>query len=151
MQKRSRRRSDRAGRPAMRSPGRPPVAGREAQQRFWTVIARGLSSEEARGEQVLVPAGLEREFVVGEDVGALLVLGHVVEPQTEHLGHAEPLCRGHAPVAGQDRSRLVDQHRVGEAELLDAGRAASDPIATGDSPDTLCARSTSTERSAPLR
>ena len=28
MQKRKRRRSDRAGRPAMRSPGRPPVAGR---------------------------------------------------------------------------------------------------------------------------
>ena len=33
MQKRKRRRSDRAGRPAMRSPGRPPVAGREEQQR----------------------------------------------------------------------------------------------------------------------
>ena len=47
MQKRRRRRSDLAGRPAMRSLGRPPVAGREAQQRFWTAIARGLSSEEA--------------------------------------------------------------------------------------------------------
>ena len=31
----------------MRSPGRPPVAGREEQQRFWKAIARGLSSEEA--------------------------------------------------------------------------------------------------------
>ena len=47
MQKRKRRRSDRAGRPAMRSPGRPPVAGREEQQRFWKAIARGLSSEDA--------------------------------------------------------------------------------------------------------
>ena len=47
MEKRKRRRSDRAGRPAMRSPGRPPVAGREEQQRFWKAIARGLSSEEA--------------------------------------------------------------------------------------------------------
>ncbi len=47
MQKRRRRRSDRAGRPAMRSPGRPPVAGREEQQRFWKAIARGLSSEDA--------------------------------------------------------------------------------------------------------
>ena len=47
MEKRKRRRSDRAGRPAMRSPGRPPVAGREEQQRFWQAITRGLSSEEA--------------------------------------------------------------------------------------------------------
>ena len=48
MQKRKRRRSDRAGRPAMRSPGRtPPVAGREEPQRFWKAIARGLSSEDA--------------------------------------------------------------------------------------------------------
>ena len=47
MQKRKRRRSDRAGRPAMRSPGRPPVAGRAEQQRFWKAIARGLSSEDA--------------------------------------------------------------------------------------------------------
>ena len=47
MQRRKRRRSDRAGRPAMRSPGRPPVAGRAEQQRFWQAITRGLSSEEA--------------------------------------------------------------------------------------------------------
>ena len=47
MQRRKRRRSDRAGRPAMRSPGRPPATGRAEQQRFWKAIARGLSSEEA--------------------------------------------------------------------------------------------------------
>ena len=47
MEKRKRRRSDRAGRPAMRSPGRPRVAGRAEQQRFWKAIARGLSSEDA--------------------------------------------------------------------------------------------------------
>ena len=41
MQKRKRRRSDRAGRLAMRSPGRLPVAGREEPQRFWKAIARG--------------------------------------------------------------------------------------------------------------
>src|ERR671910_88341 len=44
---RKRRRSERAGRPRMRSPGRPPVAGREVQQRFWVAIAHGLSSEDA--------------------------------------------------------------------------------------------------------
>ena len=44
---RRRRRSDRAGRPAMRSPGRPPVGRKEHRQRFWAAITRGLSSEEA--------------------------------------------------------------------------------------------------------
>src|SRR5918999_4074228 len=41
------RRSDRAGRPAMRSPGRPPVGRKEHRQRFWAAVARGLSSEDA--------------------------------------------------------------------------------------------------------
>jgi transposase-like protein len=47
---RRRRRSDRAGRPAMRSPGRPPVGRLEHRQRFWAAIARGLSSEDAAVE-----------------------------------------------------------------------------------------------------
>ena len=45
-----RRRSDRAGRAAMRSPGRPSVGRREERQRFWAAIARGVSSEDAAGE-----------------------------------------------------------------------------------------------------
>ena len=40
-----RRRSDWAGREAMRSPGRPSVATREDRERFWAAIARGLYSE----------------------------------------------------------------------------------------------------------
>jgi IS30 family transposase len=36
-----------AGRPPLRSPGRPPVNRREERQRFWRLIAGGLSSEEA--------------------------------------------------------------------------------------------------------
>ncbi|MDH4283490.1 MAG: IS30 family transposase [Myxococcales bacterium] len=47
MRKRKRRKSDRAGRPAMHSPGRPSVARREEQQAFWKAIAAGLSSEDA--------------------------------------------------------------------------------------------------------
>ena len=42
-----RRGADRALRPRMRSPGRPPVGRREHRQRFWGEIARGVSSEEA--------------------------------------------------------------------------------------------------------
>lgn len=41
------RRSNRALRPPMRSPGRPPGWRREHLQQFWDAIARGLSSEDA--------------------------------------------------------------------------------------------------------
>jgi len=41
------RAADQAGRPAMRSPGRPPVGRLEHRQRFWAAIARGLSCEDA--------------------------------------------------------------------------------------------------------
>ena len=57
MEKRKRRRSDRAGRPAMRSPGRPRGAGRAEPQRFWKAIARGLSSEEAAVSCGVSPPG----------------------------------------------------------------------------------------------
>jgi hypothetical protein len=45
-----RRKSDRAGRPPMYSPGRPSVASREQRQRFWAAIARGVTAVEAAGE-----------------------------------------------------------------------------------------------------
>jgi DNA-binding CsgD family transcriptional regulator len=41
------RRSDRCGRPPLRSPGRPPVSTRRERQLFWTFIATGRSSEAA--------------------------------------------------------------------------------------------------------
>jgi len=47
---RRRRRLDRAGRPTMRSPGRPPVGRKEHRQRFWAAIARGLASADAAAE-----------------------------------------------------------------------------------------------------
>ena len=65
MQKRKRRRSDRAGRPAVRSPGRPPATGRAEQQRFWKAIARGLSSEDAAVSCGVSPPGGGRWFREG--------------------------------------------------------------------------------------
>jgi IS30 family transposase len=62
---RKRRASDRAGRPAMRSPGRPPVGRLEHRQRFWLAIARGLSSEDAAAEAGVSPAVGVRWFREG--------------------------------------------------------------------------------------
>lgn len=45
--KKPKRRSDRAGRAPLHSPGRPPVAGRGERRAFWAAIAAGVSSEEA--------------------------------------------------------------------------------------------------------
>jgi IS30 family transposase len=53
---RRRRRADRAGRPPMRSPGRPPVGRREHRQRFWNAVGRGSSSEEAGVSAGVSPA-----------------------------------------------------------------------------------------------
>jgi IS30 family transposase len=57
-----RRRSGRALRAPMRSPGRPPVGRREHRQRFWEGIARGLSSEEAGVAAGISPAVGTRWF-----------------------------------------------------------------------------------------
>ena len=54
--------ADRALRPRMRSPGRPPVGRREHRQRFWQEIARGLSSEEAAVAAGVSPAVGTRWF-----------------------------------------------------------------------------------------
>lgn len=56
------RRSHRALRPPMRSPGRPPAGGRECRQRFWAGVAHGLSSEEAARAAGVSPAVGTRWF-----------------------------------------------------------------------------------------
>src|SRR5438093_13439140 len=53
------------GRPAMRSPGRPPVARREHRQRFWEAVADGFSSEEAGVSAGVSPAVGTRWFREG--------------------------------------------------------------------------------------
>ncbi len=62
MEARKVRRSDRALRPAMRSPGRPPGWRREHQERFWEGIAGGLSSEDAGVAAGVSPAVGSRWF-----------------------------------------------------------------------------------------
>jgi IS30 family transposase len=50
------RRSERAGRDSLRSPGRPPAARREDHRRFWAAIAAGRSSEDAAAGTGVSPA-----------------------------------------------------------------------------------------------
>ena len=59
---RKRRRSDRALRPRMHSPGRPPGWRREHQQWFWAAIADGLSTEDSAARAGLSPAVGARWF-----------------------------------------------------------------------------------------
>src|SRR3954471_18436467 len=56
------RRSDRSGRGALPSPGRPSVARREDRQRFWVLIAAGCSSEGAAVGAGVSPAVGARWF-----------------------------------------------------------------------------------------
>jgi hypothetical protein len=55
-------RKRRSTRAPMRSPGRPPLAGRAAQKRFWQAIAAGASSEDAALEAGVSPAVGPRLF-----------------------------------------------------------------------------------------
>lgn len=60
--KKPKRHSDRSGRDALRSPGRPSVAQREDRRRFWEAIATGLSSEDAASGTGVSPAVGTRWF-----------------------------------------------------------------------------------------
>jgi IS30 family transposase len=79
------RRSDRAGRPAMRSPGRPPVGRKEHRQRFWAAIARGLSSEDAAAEGGVSAAVGVRWFREGGGMPS----GALGPPSGRYLSFAE--------------------------------------------------------------
>src|SRR5881296_3935368 len=57
-----RRRSERAGRAKLRSPGRPSVRRHEKQRRFWAAIATGHSSEDAAVSAGVSPAVGTRWF-----------------------------------------------------------------------------------------
>ena len=73
-----RRRSLRAGRPPMRSPGRPTAGRREHRRRFWDAIACGLSSEEAAlAAGVSQPVGT----LVGLEPGPATLAELAVEPR----------------------------------------------------------------------
>ena len=68
-----------------------------------------------------LPSRLQGELVIRDQVGPLLRLAQVLEADHRHLGEAELARREQPAVTGEDAALLVDQHRVGPAEL-DHGR-----------------------------
>jgi IS30 family transposase len=96
---------ERAGRPVMRSPGRPPVGRREHRQRFWAAIARGLSSEDAAAEAgVSGPVGV-RWFREGGGMAPVLqapLSGRYLSfPEREEIAILRARGRGVCEIARQ--------------------------------------------------
>ncbi len=84
-----RRRSDRALRDKLRSPGRPPVARQEHRQRFWALIAKGHSSEDAAMEAGVSPPVGFRWFRASGGVAPSHLLCALKPPLVGHLSFAE--------------------------------------------------------------
>src|SRR5215207_5559649 len=84
-----RRRSDRALRDKLRSPGRPGVGMREHRRRFWAFIAAGLSSEDAAMEVgVSQPVG-SRWFRVAGGMAPSHLLRSAKAPSGRSLSFSE--------------------------------------------------------------
>src|SRR6516165_8974292 len=90
------RRSARSGRAPLPSPGRPQVAGREQQSRFWRGITAGLSSEDAALE-----AG------VSQPVGTRLFRKAGGMPPAMFRFSAKPLSRRYLSLAEQEEIALL--------------------------------------------
>ena len=110
-----RRRSDRALRDKLRSPGRPGVARREDRRRFWALIATGLSSEAAAiGAGVSPPVG-SRWF---REAGGM--------PPSTLAPSSKPLSGRYLTFAEREEIALGCAQSVGVREIARRlGRAAS--------------------------
>ena len=89
-------------------------------------VADRRQGSQLLGQNLIVPAGIQSQLVVRNHIGALFRLGHVLDAQAGHLRHTKLLRRRHPAVAGKDRARLVDQHRIGEAESFYRRRDLAD-------------------------
>jgi hypothetical protein len=100
------------------------LGGREAGQ---VQIEAGVGQfGELQRQHRLVPAGIEREPVVGDHVGALLRRRQVRKLDHRHLGEPQLACGQQPAVTGDHTVLAIDQDRVGPAELGDAGGDARD-------------------------
>ena len=72
-------------------------------------------------QQFLVPTGVERQTVVGNDVRALLRRRQVRQLDHRHVGQAQLACGRQTSVARDDTLDRIHQDRRGPAELGNAG------------------------------
>jgi IS30 family transposase len=108
-------RKRRSTRAPLRSPGRPPVAGRAEQQKFWQAIAVGMSSEDAA-----------RKAGVSQAVGPRLFRKAGGMPPAIFRSSAKPLSRRYLSLAEREEIALlnVQGHSLREIGRR-LGRAAS--------------------------
>ena len=134
------RRSDRSGRVRLFSPGRPPVAGREARRRFWAAIAAGTASEDAAvgvgvpqavgtrwfrkaggmppsmfGLSAKPLSGRYLSFAEREEIALLRVQGYSMQEVARRLGRvastiSRELRRNAATRSGGPERRLIGKH-----------------------------------------
>ena len=97
------------------------LAGGEAGQRQVEIDVEHRQLAELELQEIEVPAGAERDLVVGDPQRPLLRLREMRQRDRRHLGHADRLRRQQPAVAGDDPALGIDQDRVGEAERADRG------------------------------
>ena len=112
----ARRRSARSGRASLPSPGRPPVAGRDEQNRFWRAIATGLSSEDAALE-----AGMS------QPVGTRLFRKAGGMSPAMFRSSAKPLSGRYLSLAEREEIALL---RVQGHSMQEIGRCLGRPAST---------------------
>src|SRR3954463_11940861 len=101
-----RRRSDRSGRGALRSPGRPSAARREDRRHFWVLIAAGRSSEDAAVGIGMAPALGTRWFREGGGM------------PPSHLSRSSNLLSArHLSFAERETIRILRAQRHGVREI----------------------------------
>jgi hypothetical protein len=72
-------------------------------------------------EHLEIPAGVERQLVVGEHIGAALRRREVRQDDARHLVEADQMRSKHPAGAGDNAVLFIDQHRVGKAKFADRG------------------------------
>ena len=101
------------------------LAGGEAGERKVEIDVEHRQFAELELQEIEVPAGAERDLVVGEPERALLRLREMRQRDRRHLGHAERL-RGEQPaVPGDDDTVRVDQDSPRGSSRCRAQRCSS--------------------------
>ena len=85
-----------------------------------TSKSRSIRRLQLDRQHLLIPAGIERQLVVGQHIGPPLRRIEMGQAQRRHAVHAEQLGGLDPAMAGDDLAVVADQHRIGEAEPLDA-------------------------------